>query len=61
LKKRTKKLLRLGRASQAGARQHEKVFWFFFSKKNRLLSPPGDQNRQSAWKYTHPYATMVMY
>jgi hypothetical protein len=38
LKKRTKKLFALGPAWPVGARPVAKVFWFFFSKKNRFLS-----------------------
>jgi hypothetical protein len=37
LKKRTKKLLKLGLRLSGSARTGTKVFWFFFSKKNRFL------------------------
>jgi hypothetical protein len=39
LKKRSKKLLDGCRGLAGSARQAEKVFWFFFSKKNSFLPP----------------------
>jgi wyosine [tRNA(Phe)-imidazoG37] synthetase (radical SAM superfamily) len=40
LKKEAKTFASLARALGQAARKGEKVFWFFFSKKNRLTSPP---------------------
>jgi len=38
LKKRSKKLLIMGTCQTQRARKSPKVFWFFFSKKNRFLA-----------------------
>jgi hypothetical protein len=40
LKKRSKKLLSLGKGLTGSASKGIKVFWFFFSKKNCFRIPP---------------------